>query len=191
MTRQQMAEFVIRLGKFWPRSTGLCTAVLSCTARGKNSCIFGVRSNRENKALVVTSGKGLAMFRSGLIVGLMVWCRSYLIALVLIGVLALSFWEVLINGTGPMPQHPPVGHIVLRNSNQLQWSMGTRKEPIRLLISIDDPDFKKPLMDRTVKREMISLPNLEPGRTYYWKLVQGDSDSPTSKFHVSSTALRF
>jgi len=131
------------------------------------------------------------MHRSGMIVSFMLWCRSYLIALTLIAVLALSFWEVLINGTGPMPQHPTVGHVVPRNTTDLQWSMGTRKEPIRLLISIDDPDFTNPFMDRTVKRKSINLPNLEPGRTYYWKLVQGDSDSPISRFHVSSTALRF
>lgn len=131
------------------------------------------------------------MFRSGLIVGLLMWCRSYLVAIVLLALLGLSFEEVLINGTGPMPQHPTVGHTVPRNTTQLQWSKGTRKEPIRLLISIDDPDFNKPFMDRTVKRKMINLPNLEPGRTYYWKLRQGDSDSPISKFHVSSTALRF
>ena len=121
-----------------------------------------------------------------MLVRLGIFLRRYLVAVVLVASLGWALVQVYTSGTGPMPQQPPEGYTVERARASLQWNRGTRSEPITLQISIDDPTFAEPKVDRKVNGTSHSLNNLERGSTYYWRLVQAGEASPIASFKVSN-----
>jgi hypothetical protein len=118
------------------------------------------------------------------------WGRVYLVAVLLLAALAASCVRTLTNAVEPRPQHPAPGYVLSRPSIQLQWSAGNRDGEIRLQLSTDR-EFDALMIDEVVTRHTHALKNLEPGRTYYWRLVQGNRAGDVSWFEVSPTALRF
>jgi len=121
-----------------------------------------------------------------MLVRLGIFLRRYLVAVLLVGLLAAALIEVYATGTGPMPQQPPEGYTVERARASLQWNRGTRTEPITLQISIDDPTFASPKVERKVNGTTHSLNDLQRGSTYYWRLLQAGEPGPTASFKVSS-----
>jgi len=111
--------------------------------------------------------------------------RSHLVAAALVAALAAAFVEVYTTGTGPVPQAPPEGLLVERGRATLQWNRGTRPGPMTLQISLDDPDFAEPILERKVNGTSHTLNDLEPGRVYYWRLVHEGEASPAASFEVS------
>lgn len=126
----------------------------------------------------------------GILIGLGILARRYLVALALLATLAAALVEVYTTGTGPMPQQPPEGYTIEISRTSLQWDRGTRTDPITLQISIDDPTFAAPKVDRKVNGTSHSLNDLQRGSTYYWRLVQAGAPSPTASFKVSSTNVK-
>lgn len=118
------------------------------------------------------------------------WVRAYLVAWLLIGGLAVSCVRTLTDDIEPRAQHPPPGYVLARDRAQLQWSAGTRDGEVRVQLSTS-PDFDELLVDEVAPRNTRQLRNLEPGTTYYWRLVQGDSDGDVAWFEVSPTAVRY
>ena len=107
-----------------------------------------------------------------MLVRLGIFLRRYLVAVALLATLVVALVQVYATGTGPMPQQPPEGYTVERARASLQWNRGTRTETITLQISIDDPTFSAPKVDRQVNGTSHSLNDLQRGSTYYWRLVQ-------------------
>ena len=126
------------------------------------------------------------MHETGILIWLGIFLRRYLAALALVTTLAAALIQVYTTGTGPMPQQPPEGYTIENSRASLQWDRGTRSEPIQLQVSIDDPTFAKPAVDRKVNGTAHSLSNLQSGATYYWRLVQEGAASPAASFRVSS-----
>jgi len=116
---------------------------------------------------------------------LAIWLRKYLVALVLLTFFVWSMWGVYWHGTGPVPQQPPRGFEVVREQASLHWSKGTRAIPVSLQVSVDDPLFNDPEVDKVVTSTSHKMRNLKAGSTYYWRLVQGDTSSPVAHFRVS------
>ncbi|MCP4676227.1 MAG: hypothetical protein GY854_12105 [Deltaproteobacteria bacterium] len=131
------------------------------------------------------------MQRLGLIPRIWGFLRTYAVALALIGGLGFAFFEVYVTGVGPMPQQPPEGYTIERTKAALQWSKGTRKGGIKLQVAMDDPSFTKPILEKDVKGKSHTMNALEPGHTYYWRLVQGDDYSPIATFKTSAYAIKF
>lgn len=115
--------------------------------------------------------------------------RSYAVAVALVLALGAAFIEVYFIGTGPATQQPPEGYTIQNTNATLQWDRGTKKEPIQLQIAIDDPDFTELFVDKEVNGKTHRLNDLEPGHTYYWRLVQGDKPSPVATFKTSAYAI--
>jgi hypothetical protein len=115
----------------------------------------------------------------------------YLVTALLIGGLAAAMIGVATAGTGPMPQQPPDGYAVASGRVSLEWNKGTRKEPITLEVSMDDPGFATPVVRKPVGGVTHSMTELRPGKTYYWRLVQGGSASPTASFEVRANHVDF
>lgn len=125
------------------------------------------------------------MHRTGILVRLAGFIRRYTIAVVLIAMLVVAMAKVETSGVPPMPQQPPEGFETVETHVSLQWDKGTREEPITLQVSIDDPDFEEPFLERKVNGTSHSLSKLEGGKTYYWRLVQDTEPGPTASFRVS------
>jgi len=125
------------------------------------------------------------MQRTGILIGLARFVRRYLVAVALIGGLLVVLVQVDLFGTGPMPQYPPEGYTSYKTQESLQWEKGTREEEIVLQVSIDDPSFAAPALEKKVSGTSHSLNKLEGGKTYYWRLMQGDRPSPVATFKVS------
>ena len=115
--------------------------------------------------------------------------RAYAVAILLIAALAAAFFEVYVLGTGPVTQEPPEGYLNEVTNVTLQWNRGTRKKPIKLQIAVDDPSFAKPLFDREMSGTTHTMNELEPGHTYYWRLMQEDDPSPVATFKTSDNAI--
>jgi phosphodiesterase/alkaline phosphatase D-like protein len=130
------------------------------------------------------------MHRPGLIPWLWGFARSYGVAIALVVVFFTSFVGVYAFGTGPVPQQPPEGYEVEREQVTFQWNRGTRKAPIRLQVSRDDPSFSNPVLDLKVQGKTQVMRNLENGHIYYWRLMQGDKPSPVATFKTSANAIR-
>ena len=126
------------------------------------------------------------MRSTGILIGLGIFARRYVVALALIAALVAALVQVYTTGTGPMPQQPPQGYLVERARASLQWNRGTRTEPITLQVSIDDPTFAEPAVERKVNGTHHSLNDLQSGSTYYWRLMQDGEPSPIASFKVSS-----
>jgi len=118
------------------------------------------------------------------------WMRAYLVALLLVGGLALSLARTVAGTVGPHAQHPPAGYVHQRTTTELQWSVGNRGGEVRVQLSTS-PGFEELLLDEVPRRPVRELRDLEPGRTYYWRLVQGGSVADVSSFVVAPTALRY
>ena len=101
------------------------------------------------------------------------------------------FLNVYVTGVGPVPQQPPEGYVVQRTQATFQWDMGNRDKPISLEVSMDDPDFTAPLLDRKVTGTTHTMTKLQPGHRYYWRLRQGDKISPVASFETSENAVNF
>ncbi len=125
----------------------------------------------------------------GIISWVWVFIRKYLVAAALIVAFATTYYEVYVTGVGPMPQHPPEGYSVERGHAVLQWNKGTKDEPINLQISMDDPGFTKPIVDRKMTGISYTARELIPGHNYYWRLVQGDAIGPVASFKTSTYAI--
>jgi len=125
------------------------------------------------------------MHRTGILVRLAGFLRRYAIAVALIAALVIAMVRVQTSGVGPVPQYPPEGYTAVKTQVSLQWNKGTREEPITLQVSIDDPTFSEPVLDKKVGGTSHSMSKLEGGKTYYWRLVQGEEPSPVATFKVS------
>jgi hypothetical protein len=125
------------------------------------------------------------MQRPGIVICIAGWLRRYVVALLLITTLAVALLRIHTSGVGPMPQQPPEGYTAVRTQVSLSWNRGTREAPITLQVSIDDPTFSSPFLERKVNGTSHSLTKLEGGTTYYWRLVQEGKPSPTASFKVS------
>lgn len=130
------------------------------------------------------------MQRLAPIIRLWGFLRSYGVAVAILIAFFSSFFGVYLFGTGPVPQQPPEGYEVEREQVVFQWNRGTRKEPIRLQVSKDDPTFSKPVLDKEVPSKTHVMKNLENGHTYYWRLLQGNKPSPRASFKTSANAIR-
>lgn len=130
------------------------------------------------------------MYRGGLLEKAWRGVRAYLVALLLVIGLGVSCARTLLGDIGPRPQHPPPGYALARTQVQLQWSAGNRGGDIRVQVSTDAA-FGELLVDEVPPRNTRDLKDLEPGRTYYWRLVQRDRTSSIASFEVSPIALRF
>jgi predicted PurR-regulated permease PerM len=131
------------------------------------------------------------MLRIGLIPRLWLFARKYLVVLLLIGCFAFAMFQVYITGTPPVPQQPPQGYTLGRLQARLQWNKGTRPGAIQLQVSVDDPDFIEPLVDKKTTGSNHSMRNLLPGHTYYWRLVQEGKPGPVASFKTSPYAIKF
>ena len=120
-----------------------------------------------------------------------VWLRKYAVTLALMVTLVTAMVGVALFGAGPMPQQPPQGYMAERGRVSLSWSKGTRQEPITLQISIGDPSFLAPIVDKETNTNSHNVTKLERGATYYWRLIQGGKASPTAHFEVSRYNARF
>ena len=119
------------------------------------------------------------------------WLRKYAVTLALMVTLVAAMAGAALFGAGPMPQQPPQGYVAERGRVSLSWSKGTREEPITLQISIGDPGFSNPIVDKKMNTNSHSVTKLERGATYYWRLIQGGNASPTAHFEVSRYNARF
>jgi hypothetical protein len=120
-----------------------------------------------------------------------VWLRKYAVTLALMATLVAAMAGAALFGAGPMPQQPPQGYVAERGRVSLSWSKGTREEPITLQISIGDPGFSAPIVDKEMNTNSHSVTKLERGATYYWRLIQDGHASPTTHFQVSRYNARF
>ncbi|MBW2277481.1 MAG: hypothetical protein JRF63_08315 [Deltaproteobacteria bacterium] len=125
------------------------------------------------------------MHRTGILVRLAGFLRRYVIAVALIATLAVALVQVEVSGVGPVPQYPPEGYTTVKTQVSLQWNKGTREEPITLQVSIDDPTFAAPVLEKKVGGTSHSMSKLEGGKTYYWRLMQSEQPSPVATFKVS------
>lgn len=131
------------------------------------------------------------MPRRGIIPRLWDFARKYLVALFMLGAFGAAMFEVYVTGTGPVPQQPPEGYAIEELTATLRWDNGTRGGPVTLEVSVDDPGFAKPLLSRETASGSYALRDLEPGRTYYWRLVQAGRSSPVASFKTSPYAVTF
>ncbi len=125
------------------------------------------------------------MRRRGILPTVGLWLRKYAVALLLVGLLLGALIQVYAVGTPPATQQPPEGYLVERDKVSLEWNTGTRKEPVTLQVSIDDPAFAEPFLERAITGSSHTLSRLQGGATYYWRLVQGGEPGPTASFRVS------
>jgi hypothetical protein len=115
----------------------------------------------------------------------------YLATAALLGGLAAAMLGVALSGTGPEPQQPPEGYSVASGRVSLEWNKGTRKGPITLEVSIEDPTFSKPIVKKTTGAVSHLMAEIRPGKTYFWRLVQGSETSPTASFTVPADYVDF
>ena len=120
------------------------------------------------------------------LVGRFVW--RYLATAALVGGLAAAMIGVAANGAGPAPQQPPDGYPVA--SGRI-WNKGTRNGPVTLQVSVDDPSFSAPILKKVVGGVSHTLTDVRPGKTYFWRLLQGADASPTATFEVPATYVDF
>ena len=113
------------------------------------------------------------------------WIRRYAVLLILLAALSWKVGSTLLHGMPPVPQLPPVGYVLEQGAITLQWNRGNIEKPITLQIATTK-DFKEPLFDKEVSGiTQRYSDDLQRGQVYYWRLVQDDIPSPTSKFVVS------
>jgi predicted PurR-regulated permease PerM len=132
-----------------------------------------------------------SMYRRGIIPRIWEFLRNYLVAFLLIGTFGWTMLEVYVTGTAPVPQQPPEGYTTERLTATLQWNKGSREGDIHLQVSVDDPTFEEPMLDLEVRGTTHNLSKLEPGRTYYWRLVREDESSAIATFKTSKYAVSF
>ena len=132
------------------------------------------------------------MRRSGTLPLLWRTLRSYAVTVAALGCIASAFVEVHTTGIGPVPQHPPDNLEIAQNRVLLQWNRGSSAEvPIELEVSMDDPSFASPILKRAAKGKTYTMTDIEPGHTYYWRLVQKGMPSPVGRFRTSPLAVEF
>lgn len=117
--------------------------------------------------------------------------RTYVVMIALITALGYAFVEVWTVGTGPVPQQPLDGLLIEKATVELGWKKGTRSGDLTLQVSIDDPNFGELTVEKKSAGSAYTLNELEPGRTYYWRLVQNGAPSPTAFFKTSTNAVQF
>lgn len=119
------------------------------------------------------------------------WMRNYLVAILLVSMVFFSFIKVAVIGTGPTPQGPPMNYSLHKTQIELEWHKGTREGEIRLQVSVDEPNFEELMIDKVVGGTTHSLNDLEPGRTFYWRLVQNEKPSRVARFSTAPNAVKF
>ena len=131
------------------------------------------------------------MQRSGIIPRMWEFIRLYLVSLILIAIFTWTIVEVYLLGVGPAPQQPPPGFVEERLEARLQWHKGNLKEKTKLEVSVDNADFEELFVDKDVTGNTHLINKLEPGHTYYWRLVQGGEPSSVYTFKTSPHAVAF
>lgn len=131
------------------------------------------------------------MHRQGIISRIWGFVRNYAIPILLLGVFVQTVVQTYITGIAPVPQLPPLNYVLERNEAQLKWHKGTTEGKWELQVSKDDPEFKDPFVKRETSGKSHNLNNLEPGHTYYWRLIRGDDSSRVASFKTSPYAVAF
>ena len=119
------------------------------------------------------------------------WVREYLVAVLLVGAFAHAMIQVYVTGTPPVPQQPPEGYVLQRLEARLQWNKGSDDGEVTLQVSMDDPDFLEPLVDKQQRGTTYRMRDLEPGHIYYWRVLKGDEASAVASFETSPYAIEF
>ena len=174
---------------------------------------------KANSIFNAVSDRSTYMHRPGIIPRMWQFIRLYLVSLTLIGIFIWTILEVYVFGVGPVPQQPPPGYVEERLETRLQWHSGNINrikksrggkpcdenipegfdprfkqsclEKVELQVAIDDPDFKELFVDKPVSGNTHVIKNLEPGHTYYWRLMQGGKPSATYSFETAPQAVNF
>jgi hypothetical protein len=131
------------------------------------------------------------MHRKGVIPRVWGFVRNYAIPMALLGVFIQTVVQSYITGIAPVPQEPPMGYVLGRNETKLEWHRSTVEGAWELQVSMDDPEFKDPFVTREVTGTSHMLNNLEPGHTFYWRLIRGDDSSSIDYFKTSKDAIAF
>jgi hypothetical protein len=120
------------------------------------------------------------------------WMRSYLVPAALIVLVAWVALKAFSGDVSPNPEFPPEGYDVVRDTIELEWSRSSEKEKTRLQVVIDDDSFDgKKVVDEDVYTKTYTLNQLEPGRTYFWRVIEKGKTSRSSSFRVAEDAVRY
>jgi hypothetical protein len=117
--------------------------------------------------------------------------RDFAILIILLGIFASTVLEVYVFGVGATPQLPPEGYELQELEAKLQWHRGNKEGAFTLQVAVDDPTFSELLLERQVSGTTHFMRDLEPGRTYYWRLLRDDEVSATRTFKTSAYAIDF
>ena len=117
--------------------------------------------------------------------------RDYGILVILLGIFVMTVAQVYVFGVGSAAQLPPEGYELQQLEAKLQWHRGNREGAFTLEVAKDDPTFSELVLERQVTGTTQMMRDLEPGRTYYWRLVRDDEISATHSFKTSKYAINF
>ena len=92
-------------------------------------------------------------------------------------------------GDSPRPQIPPDGYLAYESRVQLSWFKGDHTGLFQVQLAVGD-DFDQPLVNRTVSESKLTLPALEPGRRYCWRVLAAD-DAKVTCFHTAASTLPY
>jgi hypothetical protein len=86
-------------------------------------------------------------------------------------VLLLELLGGAVFGDDPRPQIPPHGYLAHEDRVTLSWRRGDHQGSFRVQVAEAGQGFDAPVIDRTLGATRLTLPALDPGRRYCWRVL--------------------
>ncbi len=112
--------------------------------------------------------------------------RCYAISGLLVGFIIFKLVSGLVFDRAPVPEAPHAGYVCHGHRVFLQWRENGLEPPFAVQIIGEGETFKKPGIERTVKRNSIVIPNLKPGTHWRWRVVHKETGTVSRESYFST-----
>lgn len=113
--------------------------------------------------------------------------RCYAALLFFVATLGVHLVDGAVRGRVPVPQSPAPGYLAYEHVLPLAWAENGLKPPFIVQVVAAGESFAQPHVELRAEDRYVTLPPLEPGRTWHWRVVH-EATGATSRQSTFRTA---
>jgi hypothetical protein len=113
--------------------------------------------------------------------------RCYAALIFLVATLGIQLIDGTIRGRAPVPQAPAAGHVAYEYSLPVAWAEDGLDPPFIVQVVEAGGSFETPNVELRADQRFTTLPPLEPGREWRWRVVH-EATGTVSKESTFRTA---
>ena len=97
--------------------------------------------------------------------------RCYAALIFLVATLGMKLIDGTTRARAPVPTAPATGHVAYEHSLPVAWAENGLEPPFIVQVVEAGESFEAPRVELRAEQRFVTLPPLEPGREWHWRVV--------------------